>query len=131
MRQNFGTFVLAMAVFFGVLTALWAGLRPANFAQSLGLAVANAGGVNEVRAQYAGFFLACAVVCVAALGGAVSRSSAFVLLVAVFAGLIGGRLVSLALNHGMSGYPAMIVALYGIDSVGLALSAIALKWSRP
>jgi hypothetical protein len=62
MRQNFGTFVLAMATFFGVLTALWAGLRPANFAQSLGLAVANSGGVNEVRAQYAGFFLACAVV---------------------------------------------------------------------
>jgi lipopolysaccharide export LptBFGC system permease protein LptF len=70
------------------------------------------------------------VVCVAALGGAIPRSSALVLLVAVFAGLIGGRVVSLVLNRGMSGYPAMIVALYGIDSVGLVLSAMALKWDR-
>lgn len=130
MRQNFGTFVLVMAAFLGVLTALWAGLRPANFARSLGLTIANSGGVNEVRSQYAGFFLACAVVCVAALGGAVPRSAAFVLLVAVFAGLFCGRLVSLALNRGMSGYPAMIVALYGIDSLGLLVSAMALKWSR-
>lgn len=130
MRESFGTWVLALASFFGVLTAVWAGLRPANFAQSLGLSIANSGGVNEVRAQYAGFFLACAVVCVAALGGMVPRASAFVLLVAVFAGLFSGRLVSLALNRGMSGYPAMIVALYGIDSLGLIASAVALKWSR-
>ena len=130
MRQTFGTFVLMTATFFGVATALWAGLRPASFAQSLGLSIANSGGVNEVRAQYAGFFLACAVVCIAALRGAVPRASAFLLLVAVFAGLICGRVVSLALNRGVSGYPVMIVALYGIDSVGLVLSAMALKWIR-
>jgi hypothetical protein len=130
MRQSFGTVVLAVAAFFGGATALWAGLRPAGFARGLGLSIANSGGLNEVRAQYAGFFLACAVVCVAALAGSVPRPAAFLLLVTVFAGLIGGRVVSLALNRGTSGYPAMIVALYGIDSVGLILSTIALKWSR-
>jgi hypothetical protein len=130
MRQSFGTMVLAVAAIFGVLTALWAGLRPEGFARSLGLSIENSGGLNEVRAQYAGFFLACGVVCVAALAGMVPRPAAFLLLVTVFAGLVSGRVVSLALNGGVAGYPSMIVALYGIDSLGLVVSAMALKWSR-
>ena len=129
MRHHFGTFVLILWAFFGLLTALAAGLQPARFAQSLGLTIANSGGLNEVRAQYAGFFLACAIVCAAALAGWVPRSSAFLLLVVVFAGLIGGRLLSLALNHGTSGYPPAILALYAIDSAGLLLSLTALKLS--
>jgi hypothetical protein len=58
MRQFFGTFVLALASVFGILTAWLAATRPGNFAARLGLAISNAGGINEVRAQYAGFFLA-------------------------------------------------------------------------
>jgi Domain of unknown function (DUF4345) len=130
MRHNFGTFVLAFCAFFGALTALLAGLQPARFAQSLGLSIANSGGINEVRAQYAGFFLACSLVCIAALTGGVPRSSAFIVLIVVFAGLISGRVVSLALNHGASGYPPAIVALYFIDSAGLILSITALKLSQ-
>lgn len=130
MRHNFATFVLILWAFFGLLTALAAGLQPTRFAQSLGLAIANSGGLNEIRAQYAGFFLACSLVCVAALAGAVPRYSAFLLLTVVFAGLISGRLLSLALNHGVSGYPPAIRALYVIDSLGLLLSFAALKLTR-
>jgi hypothetical protein len=130
MRQNFGTFVLVLWGFFGLLTALLAGLQPARFAQSLGLSIANSGGVNEIRAQYAGFFLACSFVCIAALAGAVPRSSTFILLVVVFGGLIFGRVLSLILNHGTSGYPPGILALYAIDSTGLLLSLTALKLNR-
>ena len=127
MRQSFGTFVLAISAFFGIVTAWLAATQPGNFAARLGLAIANAGGINEVRAQYAGFFLAVSVVCAASLLGRVSRHAAFVLLVVIFAGLICGRIVSLALNHGITGYPPAIVALYAIDSFGLIVSLIALR----
>lgn len=127
MRQSFGTFVLTLASLFGVLTAWLAAMRPGNFAARLGLAISNAGGINEVRAQYAGFFLAVSLVCIATLFGGLSRQTAFIVLIVVFAGLISGRLVSLVLNHGTSGYPPTILALYAIDSIGLLLSLIALK----
>lgn len=127
MRQSFGTFVLASASLFGILTAWLAATQPGNFAARLGLAISNAGGINEVRAQYAGFFLAVSLVCIATLFGGLSRQSAFLVLIVVFAGLISGRLVSLVLNHGTSGYPPTILALYAIDSIGLLLSLIALK----
>jgi hypothetical protein len=126
-RQSFGTVVLSLASLFGILTAWLAATQPGNFAARLGLAISNAGGINEVRAQYAGFFLAVSLVCIATLFGGLSRQTAFIVLIVVFAGLISGRLVSLVLNHGTSGYPPTILALYAIDSIGLLLSLIALK----
>lgn len=116
--------------FFGILTSLFASLRPSEFASRLGLAIANSGGINEIRAQYAGFFLAVAVVCMASLFGAVPRPSAFIVLIVVFAGLVSGRLVSVALNHGTSGYPPAILALIAFDSFGLLLSLSALALNR-
>lgn len=126
MRHIFGSFVLLFMSFFGILTSLLAALRPSDFASRLGLAIANPGGINEIRAQYAGFFLAVSVVCIASLFGAVPRPSAFVVLIVVFAGLISGRLVSLALNHGTAGYSPTILALVFFDSLGLLLSLAAL-----
>jgi hypothetical protein len=125
MAHKFGTAVLILAVFFSVLTTLSAGLTPVQFAQRLGLKVMDAGGVNEVRAQYAFFFLAIAIVCVAAFFGALSRESAFVVLATVFGGLIAGRLVSLGINGGFAGYGPTIVALYAIDALGFVLSVTA------
>jgi hypothetical protein len=130
MRHAFGTYVLVIASISGLLTAWLAGTHPSDFAQSLGLSIANSGGINEVRAQYAGFFLAVSLVCIASLAGAVPRPSAFLLLTVLFAGLIGGRLLSLALNHGTSGYPPAILALYAIDSLGLILSLSAFSLDR-
>jgi hypothetical protein len=60
----------------------------------------------------------------------VARPTAFVLLAAVFGGLIAGRLVSLALNGGLTGYGPMIRALYAIDAIGFALSITALILAR-
>lgn len=130
MRHTFGSFVLVFMSFFGVLTSLFAALRPSEFASRLGLAIANSGGINEIRAQYAGFFLAVSIVCIAALVGAVPRPSAFIVLIVIFAGLIFGRLVSLALNHGTSGYPPTILALILFDSFGFILSLSALSLNQ-
>ena len=127
MAHSFGTLVLAIALLFCLATTWSSGTAPGRFAERLGLVLANPGGVNEIRAQYAGFFLAVAAVCAASLAGALPRLTAFVLLAVVFGGLIAGRLVSLALNRGIGGYGPAIRALYAIDAVGftLALAAIA------
>jgi len=51
----FGTIVLVIATLFFLYTAWSSGIAPVEFAERLGLAAANAGGYNEIRAQYAGF----------------------------------------------------------------------------
>jgi hypothetical protein len=130
MAGKFALAVLALALLFCILTALSASFDPEGFADRLGLKVANAGGVNEIRAQYAGFFLAVAAVCAAALGGVLPRETAFVLLAVVFGGLIVGRLASLALNGGVAGYGPTIRALYAIDAVGFALAIAAIAVAR-
>jgi hypothetical protein len=129
-EQAFGTCVLIIAAAFCLLTTLGAAVAPANFAGRLGLSVANAGGTNEVRAQYAGFFLAVAVACGAALGGELPRSAAYVLLAVVFGGLTAGRIASLALNRGMEGYSRTICALYVIDATGFGLATAAWLHNR-
>ena len=130
MRHAFGTFVLVIVSAFFLFTTWSSGRAPGRFAEQLGLAIANAGGSNEIRAQYAGFFLAAATVCVASLTGAVSRQSAYVVLAVAFGGLIAGRLVSLALNGGVAGYSSTILALYAIDAIGFALAITAMAADR-
>jgi hypothetical protein len=125
MEHKFGAAVLVIAAFFGAVTAVTAAARPEWFAGQLGLKIANVGGVSEIRAQYAGFFLAVALVCAAALLGWLPRQTGFVVLATVFGGLIVSRLISLAINGGVAGFGPTIRALYLVDSVGFALSTAA------
>jgi hypothetical protein len=112
-------------ILFFLLTTWSSATAPESFAAKLGLGIVNAGGINEVRAQYSGFFLAAALVCTASLFGLLSRQTSFVVLGAVFGGLLAGRLVSLALDGGVAGYGPTILALYAIDAIGLALAVAA------
>jgi hypothetical protein len=125
MPPVFGTAVLVINILFFLLTTWSSATAPESFAAKLGLGIVNAGGINEVRAQYSGFFLAAAVVCTASLFGLLSRQTSFVVLGAVFGGLFAGRLVSLALDGGVAGYGPTILALYAIDAIGLALAVAA------
>lgn len=126
MAQLFPTAVLAICGLFFLVTTWSSASAPTQFAGRLGLAIADPGGVNEIRAQYAGFFFAAALVCAAALAGWVSRSTALLVAAVIFGGLIGGRLVSLALDGGVAGYGPIIRALYAIDATGFALAVAAL-----
>ena len=130
MGHRLGTSILVLAALFCMLTAWSSGTAPARFAESLGLSIANAGGANEIRAQYAGFFFAAAIVCACALFGALPRPSAFVVLAAIFGGLIVGRVASFLLDGGTAGYTPMIVALYAIDSIGFALALAGFAFDR-
>lgn len=131
MSRAFGTAVLMINVIFCLLTAWRSGANPEDFASRLGLGIVNAGGVNEIRAQYSGFFLAVALVCVASLLDGITRQTSFVVLGAVFGGLLVGRLVSLGFNGGVSGYGPTIVALYAIDAIGLLLAVASFILESP
>jgi len=131
MGYKFGTAVLIVGVLFCLLTTWSSGARPESFAERLGLQIVNAGGVNEIRAQYAGFFLAVAIICAASLAGLLSRQASFVVLGTVFGGLLAGRLASLAFNGGTAGYGPTILALYAIDAIGLALVVAAFVLDNP
>jgi hypothetical protein len=130
MRHLFGTVVLVIGALFCLMTAWSSGFAPREFAGRLGLTIASADGYNEIRAQYAGFFLMISAICVAALAGFLSRRSVFIVLAVLFGGLIAGRVVSLFLNRGFGGYGLTILALYGIDATGLILALTAIAVDR-
>jgi hypothetical protein len=130
MSQLFGTAVLVAGALFSLLTTWSSGTAPRQFADRLGLAISSTGGLNEIRAQYAGFFLAAAIACGAALASWIPRQAAFVMLIVIFGGLIVGRLASLAIDGGVAGYGSTIKALYAIDAVGLGLAVAALALDR-
>jgi hypothetical protein len=121
-----GTAVLTIATLFALATSVNSFLIPRQFAQLLGLAITGADGINEVRAQYGGFFLAVAASGTAALSGVIAPQAGLIVMATVFGGLIFGRLVSLTLDGGMKGYGATIRALFVIDSIGLAAALAAL-----
>jgi|SRR5215469_4311841 len=130
MQQTFGSAVLIIVSLFFFYTAWSSGFQPDNFAQRLGLGIADPGGYAEIRGQYAGFFFMAAVLCIASLFGLTSRPSAYITLIVIFGGLILGRLVHLAAHGDFSGFGPTIIALYFIDAAGLALAVTALVAER-
>ena len=125
MRSNFVNIVLAIGVVFCLYTTWSSATAPEAFAEQLGLKILNAGGVNEIRSQYAGFFFFVALVCVASLIGMLPRATACIVLGTLFGGLFIGRLASLFANGSIQGYGRTILTLYAIDGVGVALAATA------
>jgi hypothetical protein len=126
----FSKSVLLLAALFCLFTAAGSGVFPRQFANRLGLTILDTNGYNEIRAQYAGFFLMVAAICIAALAGYINRRSAYTVFAAVFGGLIMGRVASLAINRGFEGYTSTILALYAIDATGLLLALVAIAVDR-
>jgi hypothetical protein len=122
MPNLFASAVLAACALFFLFTAVVSGLTPGRFAASLGLSIADPGGEVEIRAQYAGFFLAAALVCAAGLVGWAPPASALFVAATIFGGLIGGRLVGFLANGGANGLGPTIRALYVIDALGFGLT---------
>ena len=126
MGKPFGLGLLVIATVFCLLTAWASGTAPASFAERLGLTIANQGGKNEIRAQYAGFFFSMAIACGGALAGFIPREAAYILLSVVFGGLILGRIASLGLDRSTAGYTHTVLALYAIDAIGFLLAVTAM-----
>jgi hypothetical protein len=125
MKTFFGSVVLCSAMLFFALTAWSSFSAPRQFGQQLGFTITRADGINEIRAQYSGFFLAMAIIDGLALMGKVPRGAGLLLTSAVFGGLIAGRITSLILDGGFAGYGGLIRALFLIDGTGFTLAIAA------
>ena len=130
MAGAFGTAVLGIIALFFLSTSWGSFSNPKQFAERLGFALPGPDGLNEIRAQYGGFFLAAAVCGVLALAGWIPRNTAFVVNITIFGGLVAGRLVSLFLDGGIRKYGPLIRALFVIDALGFALSVVAFTLER-
>lgn len=113
--------LLALAIGFRAM------LAPEALGAAIGYGLPGPDALNEVRAQYGGFFLAVALVCGLALFGVAPKSAALILLAATFGGILLGRLVSTGLDGGFAAYGATIKALFVVDFVGAAAAIWALS----
>jgi hypothetical protein len=120
---------LVVSTLFCLLTAVSSFAGPKAFGQRLGLAIASADGFNEIRAQYGGFFLAVTLVGAAALAGMIRIEWALFVNLVVFGGLICGRLASLFVDGGITGYGQFIRSLFLVDSLGFVAAALALTFA--
>lgn len=119
----------------GAALALWIGARgltvPAAVADRLSLVPDGAGGLNEIRAQYGGFFLAVGLLSAAGLWRRALAVPALWILAVTFGGVLVGRLVGLAMDGGsFAGYGPTIRILFAVDAVGVLLAATALRRAR-
>jgi hypothetical protein len=126
MRTTFGTVFLIASALFTALTSWTSFTAPGGFGKQIGYVLAGMDGRNEIRAQYGGFFLAVTIASVLALAGVIPRQAGFLINAVVFGGLITGRVVSLAVDSGMSGYSPFIRLLFVIDATGFILSMTSL-----
>lgn len=122
----FATILFAIETLFCTFTAVYSATLPTKFAATLGLGTIGSAGINEVRAQYAGFFAAVALVLGAAMIGKLATPTGLLVGAMVFGGLIAGRLAATLINGGVAGYTPTLKALLVIDSVGLAANIWAL-----
>jgi hypothetical protein len=120
--STFGLLALAIS-----LRGLFA---PASLGASLGYMLVGTDGLNEVRAQYGGFFLAIATLCGLAVLRSRWREPALVLLAVTFGGILFGRITSIAIDGGVSAYGPVIHALVLIDLIGMLAAGAALALSR-
>jgi hypothetical protein len=126
MTHPFSTIYLAVTALFFMGSGAYALAQPLRFADALDLAPARGGGSNEVRAQYGGFFLLLGLVCALAMLGMVDRRFGLGLAAITMGGVIGGRLVGLAVDRGVAGYGTTIRTLFLVDATGCALAVAAL-----
>jgi len=126
MTHPFSTIYLAVAALFFAGSGAYALSRPMSFAAALDLSTLRAGGLNEVRAQYGGFFLVLGVACGLAMLGIVDRRFGLGAAAITLGGVAGGRLLGLAIDRSVAGYGLGIRSLVLVDSVGCALAVAAL-----
>lgn len=122
--------VLGLSGLLSILIAARALLAPAALSAALGYGVPGADALNEIRAQYGGFFLAIAIACGLGVFRVIPTQSALVVLIVTFGGILAGRLIDLAISGGFTSYGPTIRALFVVDAIGLAAAIWALL-SRP
>jgi hypothetical protein len=122
----FASILVAAQAAFAAYTSWLSLSRPAVFAGMLGLELPGVSGVNEIRSQYGGFFLAMAGVQAGAVAGLVPLVTGLIVGAMTFGGLAVGRVWSCLQDGGARRYTPTIRALLVIDPLAFLLSAAAL-----
>jgi hypothetical protein len=126
---NLSTTILTLSGLLALAIGVRGLLAPGALGAGLGFGIPGVDALNEVRAQYGGFFLTVAVVSGLAVFNLIPRQAALILLAATFGGVLLGRLFSLTVDAGLGGFSPTIRALYVIDAVGLSAALWALRVS--
>lgn len=137
MRAGFRPSLFQRAVM-GVtaLIALAIGLRaltdPAGFLNGMQMAAVGPAGLNETRGQYGAFFIALVLYAGLGAAGIVRTTSVLAMLLVLYAGVLAGRVIHLALVgfDAIGSYPPIMQAIHVVDLVGLIASALALRQGR-
>lgn len=124
--MEFAIGLLAVQAGFALFTSWLSLSRPAEFAAMLGLALPTPSGVNEIRSQYGGFFLAMALVQLLALAGTLTLETGLVVGAMTFGGLALGRLWSVLRDREFAAYTPTVRLLVVVDPLGFLLSVAAL-----
>ena len=117
--------LIALQACFAAYTSWLSLTRPAHFAGLLGLTLPAVSGVNEIRSQYGGFFLAMAATQALALAGVLPLEAGLLIGATTFGGLAAGRLCSLAVDRGSAAYTPTIRLLVLLDPLAFLLSLAA------
>ena len=124
--MEFAVAVLVLEAGFAAYTSWLSLSRPVAFAGLLGLELPAASGVNEIRSQYGGFFLAMAVTQALSVVGVLPLETGLVVGAMTFGGLAAGRIWSVIRDGGPRHYTPTVRLLVLLDPLGFLLSAAAL-----
>ena len=117
--------LVIFALFF-LYTGIVSFLQPTGFARSLSLEAIGRSGSVEIRAQYGGFFFAAALSQASPLLGLISVSTALIVALVIFGGLIVGRIGGLFFRAEGQKITPMIRNLFWIDAAGTLIAAAGL-----
>lgn len=118
--------VLGLSALLALAIGLRGLLAPESLGTGLGYGMSNPNALNEVRAQYGGFFLAVGLVSALGLFGILSRQVALIVLALTFGGILFGRAISLLFDGEFSSFSPTIRALYVVDALGFGAALLAL-----
>lgn len=117
----------------GILVAGYIALRaltaPEGLLAGTGIAVSNADGRNEIRAQYGGFYLAVAAALLLSLFGRLPVSFGLGVLLLAVGGVLVGRLASIVIEGPavFASYSAAIKTYLAFDIAIVVLTLLALR----
>ena len=111
--------VIGVALFFALM-GVYALVRPERVVAIFGTPGLTVDGRNEIRAVYGGFGVAVAAVLWVSLRAPAWGAGVVLAIALALLGMAGGRLVSLAVDRGLGGYPA----LFGVIELALGGSLL-------
>jgi uncharacterized protein DUF4345 len=125
--EGFVTYTLVVFGLFFLYTGVMSFWQPTVFARMLALETQGRSGQVEIRAQYGGFFCAAALSQFSPFIGVLSQSTALIVALVIFGGLIGGRLAALLMPQDEN-LATPIRALYWVDAAGAIGALLGLQF---